>query len=148
MLASDFQTSHQIMQVPRRLQNLCRELSLWGLTQISWGSIGLCGVLFVSQNDIRFRTLEAIVPSHSFAKNHSSPADYILLNFLLYVLISSSIANLLTQQMPRYRWRHSCCPDRATAELRRCELCALLHCSDALASPPGLLPSPQCLKAL
>ena len=45
MLASDFQTSHQIMQVPRRLQNLCRELSLWGLTQISWGSIGLCGVL-------------------------------------------------------------------------------------------------------
>ena len=51
------------------------------LTQISWGSIGLCGVLFGSQNNIRFRTLEAIVPSHSFAKNHSSPAAYSLLNF-------------------------------------------------------------------
>ena len=37
------------------------------------------GVLFGSQNNIRFRTLEAI---HSFAKNHSSPADYLLLNLL------------------------------------------------------------------
>ncbi|MEE1193644.1 MAG: hypothetical protein U0K79_02465 [Phascolarctobacterium sp.] len=52
-----------------------------GITQISWGSIGLCGVLFVSQNNKGFRTLEAIVPSHSFAKNHSSPAAYSLLNF-------------------------------------------------------------------
>ena len=50
------------------------------LTQISWGTIGLCGVLFVSQNNKDFRTLEAIVPSHSFAKNHSSPATYLLLN--------------------------------------------------------------------
>ena len=39
-----------------------------GITQISWGSIGLCGVLFVSQKNIGFRTLEAIVPDHSFAK--------------------------------------------------------------------------------
>ena len=39
-----------------------------GITQISWGSIGLCGVLFGSQNNIHFRTLEAIVPIHSFAK--------------------------------------------------------------------------------
>ena len=46
------------------------------LTQISWGSIGLCGVLFVSQNDFCFLTLEAIVPSHSFAKNHSSHDTY------------------------------------------------------------------------
>ena len=68
MLASDFQTSHQIMQVPRRLQNLCRKLSLWGLTQISWGSIGLCGVLFVSQNNLRFRTLETIVPATHLLK--------------------------------------------------------------------------------
>ena len=52
------------------------------LTQISWGPIGLCGVLFVSQNNLRFRTLEAIVPSHSFAKNHSSSAAYLLLNFI------------------------------------------------------------------
>ena len=37
-------------------------------TQISWGSIGLCGVLVGSQNNIHFRTLEAIVPIHSFAK--------------------------------------------------------------------------------
>ena len=55
------------------------------LTQISWGPIGLCGVLFVSQNDLCFRTLEAIVPSHSFAKNHSSPAAYSLLNFRYYI---------------------------------------------------------------
>ena len=40
------------------------------------------GVLFGSQNNIRFRTLEAIVPNHSFAKNDSSPADYLLLNLL------------------------------------------------------------------
>ena len=38
------------------------------LTQISWGSIGLCGVLFVSQNNIRFRTLEAIVPATHLLK--------------------------------------------------------------------------------
>ena len=56
-------------------------LALIFFTQISWGTIGLCGVLFVSQNNKRFRTLEAIVPSHSFAKNHSSLADYPLLNF-------------------------------------------------------------------
>ena len=55
------------------------------LTQISWGPIGLCGVLFVSQNNLRFRTLEAIVPSHSFAKNHSSPAAYSLLNFKYFI---------------------------------------------------------------
>ncbi len=55
------------------------------LTQISWGPIGLCGVLFVSQNNLRFRTLEAIVPSHSFAKNHSSPAASLLLNFMHHV---------------------------------------------------------------
>ena len=58
------------------------------LTQISWGSIGLCGVLFVSQSNIRFRTLEAIVPSHSFAKNHSSPAAYSLLNFIYFLLVA------------------------------------------------------------
>ena len=52
-----------------------------GITQISCAAIGLCGVLFVSQNNKGFRTLEAIVPSHSFAKNHSSPAAYSLLNF-------------------------------------------------------------------
>ena len=52
-----------------------------GITQISWGSIGLCGVLFGSQKNLRFRTLEAIVPSHSFAKNHSSLADYYFANF-------------------------------------------------------------------
>ena len=55
------------------------------LTQISWGSIGLCEVLFVSQNNKGFRTLEAIVPSHSFAKNQSSPAAYSLLNFSYYI---------------------------------------------------------------
>ena len=55
------------------------------LTQISWGPIGLCGVLFVSQNNLRFRTLEAIVPSHSFAKNHSSPAASLLLTFIHHV---------------------------------------------------------------
>ena len=38
------------------------------LTQISWGSIGLCGVLFVSQNNLRFRTLEAIVPATHLLK--------------------------------------------------------------------------------
>ena len=54
-----------------------------GITQISWGSIGLCEVLFVSQNNKGFRTLEAIVPSHSFAKTHSSLSAAILLNFLL-----------------------------------------------------------------
>ena len=48
------------------------------LTQISWGTIGLCGVLFGSQNNLGFRTLEAIVPSHSFAKNHSSFTDCLL----------------------------------------------------------------------
>ena len=48
------------------------------LTQISWGTIGLCGVLFGSQNNLGFRTLEAIVPSHSFAKNHSSCTDCLL----------------------------------------------------------------------
>ena len=53
-----------------------------GITQISWGSIGLCGVLFVLQNNIRIRTLEAIVTSHSFAKSHSSPAAYLLLSLL------------------------------------------------------------------
>ena len=52
-------------------------------TQISWGTIGLCGVLFVSQNNKRFRTLEALVPSHLFAKNHSSPAACLLLNLLV-----------------------------------------------------------------
>ena len=60
------------------------------LTQISWGPIGLCGVLFVSQNNLRFRTLEAIVPSHSFAKNHSSPAAYLLLNFRYYIETSQA----------------------------------------------------------
>ena len=55
------------------------------LTQISWGTIGLCGVLFVSQNNLGFRTLEAIVPSHSFAKNHISYADYLLLNFSYFI---------------------------------------------------------------
>ena len=60
------------------------------LTQISWGPIGLCGVLFVSQNNLRFRTLEAIVPSHSFAKNHSSYADYSLLNFNYYIKTSQA----------------------------------------------------------
>ena len=39
-----------------------------GITQISWGSIGLCGVLFVSQNNLRFRTLEAIVPATHLLK--------------------------------------------------------------------------------
>ena len=39
-----------------------------GITQISWGSIGLCGVLFVSQNTILFRTLEAIVPATHLLK--------------------------------------------------------------------------------
>ena len=48
------------------------------LTQISWGTIGLCGVLFGSQNNLGFRTLEVIVPSHSFAKNHSSFTDCLL----------------------------------------------------------------------
>ena len=57
------------------------------LTQISWGSIGLCGVLFVSQKEICFRTLEAIAPNHSFAKNHSSPAAYLLL-MLVYCVVS------------------------------------------------------------
>ena len=57
------------------------------LTQISWGTIGLCGVLFVSQNNLGFRTLEAIVPDHSFAKNHSSYAAYLLLNFIRYIFL-------------------------------------------------------------
>ena len=62
------------------------------LTQISWGSIGLCGVLFVSQKNMRFRTLEAIVPNHSFAKNYSSYADYSLLNFIrIYYAIGKRI---------------------------------------------------------
>ena len=39
-----------------------------GITQISWGSIGLCGVLFVSQNNLRFRTLETIVPATHLLK--------------------------------------------------------------------------------
>ena len=52
-----------------------------GITQISWGSIGLCGVLFVSQNNLLFRTLEAIVPSHSFAKIRSSLADLLMCQF-------------------------------------------------------------------
>ena len=56
-----------------------------GITQISWGTIGLCGVLFVSQNNLGFRTLEAIVPDHSFAKNHSSYAAYLLLNFMCHI---------------------------------------------------------------
>ena len=51
------------------------------LTRISWGSIGLCGVLFVSQNNLLFRTLEAIVPSHSFAKIRSSLADLLMCQF-------------------------------------------------------------------
>ena len=38
------------------------------LTQISWGPIGLCGVLFVSQNNKRFRTLEFIVPATHLLK--------------------------------------------------------------------------------
>ena len=54
--------------VPRTQQDLCRDLSHWGLTQISWGSIGLCGVLFVSQNNLLFRTLEAIVPATHLLK--------------------------------------------------------------------------------
>ena len=63
-----------------------------GITQISWGSIGLCGVLFVSQNNKGFRTLEAIVPSHSFAKNHSSPAAYSLLNFKKQLMLHNQKA--------------------------------------------------------
>ena len=49
----------------------------------AWGTIGLCGVLFVSQKNILFRTLEAIAPSHSFAKTHSSLSVAILLIFHL-----------------------------------------------------------------
>ena len=32
-------------------------------TLTSWGTIGLCGVLFGSQKNFLFRTLEAIVPT-------------------------------------------------------------------------------------
>ena len=39
-----------------------------GITQISWGSIGLRGVLFGSQNNSLFRTLEAIVPATHLLK--------------------------------------------------------------------------------
>ena len=39
-----------------------------GITQISWGTIGLCRVLFVSQKNIGFRTLEAIVPTTHLLK--------------------------------------------------------------------------------
>ena len=40
------------------------------------------GYYLSRKKNFRFRTLEAIVPSHSFAKNHSSPAAYLLLNFI------------------------------------------------------------------
>ena len=46
------------------------------LTQISWGTIGLCGVLFVSQNNILFRTLEAIVPATHELKFLFAPRYY------------------------------------------------------------------------
>ena len=57
------------------------------LTQISWGSIGLCGVLFGSQNNIHFRTLEAIVPIHSFAK--------ILIRSMIIIFTYFPVNNLL-----------------------------------------------------
>ena len=52
-----------------------------GITQISWGSIGLCGVLFVSEKNTVFRTLGTIVPTTHLLKVTSSPAAYLLLNF-------------------------------------------------------------------
>ena len=52
-----------------------------GITQISWGSIGLCGVLFVSQNNKVFRTLEAIVPATHSLKSQCSLNDLQIAQF-------------------------------------------------------------------
>ena len=70
------------MQLSRTLQSAKMKLFNWGLDANFVGyNCPLRGVLFVSQKNILSRTLEAIVLSHSFAKNHSSPAAYLLLNF-------------------------------------------------------------------
>ena len=71
-------------------------------TQISWGSIGLCGVLFVTHNNIRFRTLEAIVPIHSFAKilirsmiiifTYFPVKSFLSIGVYLNILVSNTLA--------------------------------------------------------
>ena len=52
-----------------------------GITQISWGTITKLRCPICSQNDLGFRNLASIVPSHSFAKNHSSLADIQITKF-------------------------------------------------------------------
>ena len=66
-----------------------------GITQISWGSIGLCGVLFVSQNNLRFRTLEAIVPATHLLKI-TSPM------LITYYSISAILSSL--RKRKAYTW--------------------------------------------
>ena len=68
-------------------RNMAQPARVSFFTQISWGTIGLCGVLFVSQKNFLFRTLEAIVPSHSFAKTHSLLSVAILLNFVNSIFV-------------------------------------------------------------
>ena len=88
--------------VPRTQQDLCRDLSHWGLTQISWGSIGLCGVLFVSQNNLLFRTLEAIVPATHLLKI-TAPM------LLTYYSISCAIYHFASEKcIPGKWWRQEC----------------------------------------
>ena len=73
-----------------------------GITQISWGSIGLCGVLFGLQNNIGFRTLETIVPDHSFAKilirsmiiifTYFPVKSFLSIGVYLNILVSNTLA--------------------------------------------------------
>ena len=57
-------------------------LTLIFLTQISWGTITKLRCPICSQKALGFRNTCFYCSIHSFAKNHSSPATYLLLNFI------------------------------------------------------------------
>ena len=56
-----------------------------GITQISWGTMTKLRCPICSQKALGFRNACFYCTSHSFAKNHSSPAAYLLLNFKHFI---------------------------------------------------------------
>ena len=58
---------------------------LWVQTQISWGTMTKLRCPICSQKALGFRNACFYCTSHSFAKNHSSPAAYSLLNFKHFI---------------------------------------------------------------
>ena len=60
-------------------------LALIFLTQISWGTIRSLRCPICSQKALGFRNACFYCTRHLFAKNHSSRATYLLLNFKYFI---------------------------------------------------------------